>query len=48
MPCFVEAADQLPLQVNAERDYPEDTRLRFRFLDLRREASSTTSCCVRV
>ena len=32
------AADQLPLQVNAERDYPEDTRLRFRFLDLRREA----------
>jgi aspartyl-tRNA synthetase len=36
---LVEApADQLPLQVNAERDYPEDTRLRFRFLDLRRES----------
>jgi aspartyl-tRNA synthetase len=31
------AADQLPLQVNAEREYPEDTRLRYRFLDLRRE-----------
>jgi len=31
------SADTLPLQVNAERDYPEDTRLRFRFLDLRRD-----------
>jgi aspartyl-tRNA synthetase len=31
------AADTLPLQVNAERDYPEDLRLRYRFLDLRRE-----------
>jgi aspartyl-tRNA synthetase len=31
-------ADPLPLQVNAERDYPEETRLRYRFLDLRREA----------
>jgi aspartyl-tRNA synthetase len=30
-------ADPLPLQVNAERDYPEDIRLRYRFLDLRRE-----------
>jgi aspartyl-tRNA synthetase len=30
-------ADPLPLQVNAERDYPEDVRLRYRFLDLRRE-----------
>jgi len=28
----------LPLQVNAERDYPEETRLRYRFLDLRRES----------
>jgi aspartyl-tRNA synthetase len=36
---LVEApAEQLPLQVNVERDYPEDTRLRFRFLDLRRES----------
>jgi aspartyl-tRNA synthetase len=30
-------AEPLPLQVNAERDYPEETRLRYRFLDLRRE-----------
>ncbi|MEN3162101.1 aspartate--tRNA ligase [Tistrella mobilis] len=31
------AADPLPLQVNSDRDYPEDTRLRYRYLDLRRE-----------
>ena len=31
------AADTLPIQINAERDYPEDLRLRYRFLDLRRE-----------
>lgn len=31
------AAEVLPLQVNADRDFPEDTRLRYRFLDLRRE-----------
>jgi len=31
-------AEPLPLQVNAERDYPEETRLRYRFLDLRRES----------
>ena len=31
------AADPLPLQVNSEVDYPEETRLRYRFLDLRRE-----------
>jgi len=30
-------SDLLPLQVNAERDFPEETRLRYRFLDLRRE-----------
>jgi len=30
-------ADELPLPVFGELDYPEDTRLRFRFLDLRRE-----------
>ncbi|MGF1562218.1 MAG: aspartate--tRNA ligase [Geminicoccaceae bacterium] len=29
--------EPLPMQVNAERDFPEDTRLRYRFLDLRRE-----------
>lgn len=32
------AADTLPLQINIERDFPEDTRLRYRFLDLRRES----------
>ena len=32
------AAEPLPLQVNAETEFPEDTRLRYRFLDLRREA----------
>ncbi|MGB1540061.1 MAG: aspartate--tRNA ligase, partial [Rickettsiales bacterium] len=31
------AADQLPIQVNTEREQPEETRLRYRFLDLRRE-----------
>ncbi|NKB20631.1 MAG: aspartate--tRNA ligase [Alphaproteobacteria bacterium] len=30
-------ADQLPLQVNSDQDYGEETRLRYRFLDLRRE-----------
>ncbi len=30
-------ADPLPLQINVERDFPEETRLRYRFLDLRRE-----------
>ncbi len=30
-------ADPLPLEVNADRDYPEETRLKYRFLDLRRE-----------
>ena len=31
------AADTLPLQVNSDADYPEETRLRHRFLDLRRD-----------
>ena len=31
------AADLLPLQINAEREQPEETRLKYRFLDLRRE-----------
>jgi len=30
-------SDPLPLEVNSDRDYPEETRLGFRFLDLRRE-----------
>jgi aspartyl-tRNA synthetase len=30
-------ADPLPLQVNSDTDYGEETRLRYRFLDLRRE-----------
>jgi len=36
--CHIESqADILPLQVNGDQDFPEDTRLRYRFLDLRRE-----------
>ena len=31
------AAEELPLQVFGDQDYPEDTRLRYRYLDLRRE-----------
>lgn len=30
-------SDALPLQVNTDRDHPEETRLKYRFLDLRRE-----------
>lgn len=30
-------ADPLPLQVNSEQDYGEETRLQYRFLDLRRQ-----------
>ena len=30
-------ADELPLPVFGEQDYPEETRLKYRFLDLRRE-----------
>ncbi len=35
---FVESmADVLPIQVNTDKEFPEDTRLKYRFLDLRRE-----------
>ncbi|MEE8517159.1 MAG: aspartate--tRNA ligase [Alphaproteobacteria bacterium] len=35
---YVQAvADPLPLQVNSDEDYGEETRLRYRFLDLRRD-----------
>jgi aspartyl-tRNA synthetase len=30
-------AEPLPLQVNSDAEFPEETRLRYRFLDLRRE-----------
>ncbi|MDO6726044.1 aspartate--tRNA ligase [Cognatishimia sp. 1_MG-2023] len=32
------AADELPLMVFGDQEYPEETRLKYRFLDLRREA----------
>lgn len=32
------AAKELPLMVFGDQDYPEETRLRYRFLDLRRDA----------
>jgi aspartyl-tRNA synthetase len=34
---ILSAAAELPLPVAGEQDYPEDVRLRYRFLDLRRE-----------
>ncbi|MEE9480114.1 MAG: OB-fold nucleic acid binding domain-containing protein, partial [Kiloniellales bacterium] len=34
---LLSAAEVLPLQVNAEEDAGEETRLRYRYLDLRRE-----------
>jgi aspartyl-tRNA synthetase len=33
----ISEAEPLPFPVNAEAEYPEETRLRYRFLDLRRE-----------
>src|SRR3990167_5050128 len=30
-------ADVLPLQVNSDAEFPEETRMRYRFLDLRRD-----------
>ncbi len=34
-------AAELPLQVFGDQEYPEETRLRYRYLDLRREAMQT-------
>ncbi|KAB2834734.1 MAG: aspartate--tRNA ligase, partial [Caedimonadaceae bacterium] len=31
------SSEMLPLQVNSDQEFPEETRLRYRFLDLRRE-----------
>lgn len=31
------AAETVPIQVNSDKEFPEETRLRYRFLDLRRE-----------
>jgi len=36
------AADDLPLPVFGDLDYPEETRLTYRFLDLRRESCMPT------
>jgi len=35
---LISEAEPLPLPVNTEADYPEDIRLKYRFLDLRRES----------
>jgi aspartyl-tRNA synthetase len=34
-------AELLPLQINSDQEFPEETRLRYRFLDLRREKMHT-------
>lgn len=34
---ILSAADELPMPVFGEHDYPEETRLKYRYLDLRRE-----------
>ncbi|MEJ6502027.1 MAG: aspartate--tRNA ligase [Rhodobacterales bacterium] len=36
------AAAELPLQVFGEQEYPEETRLKYRYLDLRREKMQTS------
>ena len=38
------AAEELPLPIFGEPDYPEDIRLRNRFLDLRRETLHNVQC----
>ena len=34
---IISSAEMLPLQVNSANEFPEETRLKYRFLDLRRE-----------
>jgi aspartyl-tRNA synthetase len=40
-------AKELPLPVFGEPDYPEDIRLKYRFLDLRRETLHKPTSCKR-
>ena len=40
-------AEPLPFPVNSDAEYPEEMRLAYRFLDLRRERCTPTSCCAR-
>jgi aspartyl-tRNA synthetase len=35
--------DELPLPVFGDQEYPEETRLKYRFLDLRRERCTPTT-----
>ena len=44
---MLSAAKELPLPVFGEPDYPEDIRLKYRFLDLRRETLHRTSSSAR-
>jgi aspartyl-tRNA synthetase len=41
------AAAELPMPVFGEQEYPEEIRLKYRYLDLRREQRTRTSSCVR-
>ncbi len=40
-------AEELPLQVFGDADYPEETRLRYRFSTCAESACIATSCCAR-
>ena len=40
------SAETLPLEVNSERDYGEEVRLKYRFLTCVGRRCSATSCCV--
>ena len=41
-------SSELPLMVFGDQEYPEETRLRYRYLDLRREAVQNTRHCVQM